>query len=86
MKNVRLIAVLIIGCVQYFPRDRTVLLTNQLRDYCDFKNRNGNFINDFYTKNIGGPDEVSDISSLVTNELTRMLQTPALRGLIVSSP
>jgi|WetSurMetagenome_2_1015567.scaffolds.fasta_scaffold630295_1 hypothetical protein len=33
---------------KYFPRSQTVTLMNELKNKCDFANRKGNFINDFY--------------------------------------
>ena len=38
---------------KYFPKSQTVLLMGQLQNYCDFKNRRGNFINDFRGTNNG---------------------------------
>jgi len=35
---------------KYFPRSQTELLLNELSYKCDFANRKGNFINDFYQK------------------------------------
>jgi len=46
---------------KYFPRDQTVVLMNQLQNNCDFKDRQGNFINDFYERNSEAPDRVSFI-------------------------
>lgn len=44
--------------VKYFPKDQTVSLMSELRNNCDFKNRKGNFINDFYQKVVGGGDKI----------------------------
>ncbi|HWB92123.1 MAG TPA: hypothetical protein VG605_09730 [Puia sp.] len=46
---------------KYFPKDQTVILMDQLQNNCDFKDRKGNFINDYYEKNLGGEDRVSFI-------------------------
>jgi hypothetical protein len=46
---------------KYFPRDQIVTLMDQLQNNCDFKDRKGNFINDYYEKNLGGVDRVSFI-------------------------
>jgi hypothetical protein len=39
-------------------RDQTVSLMSKLKNNCDFKNRKGNFINDFYQKIIGGGNKI----------------------------
>lgn len=44
--------------VKYFPKDQTVSLMSELRNNCDFKNRKGNFVNDFYQKVIGGNNKI----------------------------
>ena len=46
---------------KYFPKDQTVVLMYQLQNNCDFKDRKGNFINDYYEKNPEAPDRVSFI-------------------------
>jgi hypothetical protein len=43
---------------QYFERESTSHLNDILKYQCDFENRKGNFINEFYKKNIGGADEL----------------------------
>ncbi|HMH34731.1 MAG TPA: hypothetical protein VK543_16960 [Puia sp.] len=44
-----------------FPRDQSILILKYLQEGCDFKNRKGHFINDFYQKDLGGIDQVSFI-------------------------
>lgn len=43
---------------KYFPHEQTVIFLKQLKDYCDFKDREGHFINDFYETKVGGVDNV----------------------------
>lgn len=43
---------------KYFPKEQTVSLMGDLKENCDFKNRNGNFINDFYEKIEGGDNKI----------------------------
>lgn len=45
---------------KYFPYSQTILLMSELKNKCDFANRKGNFINDFYQKRQGN-DRVSFI-------------------------
>jgi hypothetical protein len=45
--------------VKYFPKHQTASLMSELRNNCDFKNRKGNFINDFYQKVAGSDDEIT---------------------------
>jgi hypothetical protein len=35
---------------KYFSRSQTLILMSELKNKCDFANRRGNFINDFYQK------------------------------------
>jgi hypothetical protein len=41
---------------EYFPRAQTTVMMHQMKEYCDFKDRRGNFINDFYEKTGKGYD------------------------------
>lgn len=43
---------------KYFPEDQTVSLMADLKNNCDFKNRKGNFVNDFYQKVAGGDNKI----------------------------
>lgn len=43
---------------KYFPEDQTVSLMADLKNNCDFKNRKGNFVNDFYQKVAGGYNKI----------------------------
>jgi hypothetical protein len=46
---------------KYFPKDQTTFLLGQLQNYCDFKDRKGNFVNDFHETGIGTPDKIGYI-------------------------
>jgi len=46
---------------KYFPKAQTAQLMGQLQNFCDFKNRRGNFENDFHQVGIGTPDKMSYI-------------------------
>lgn len=43
---------------KYFPPEQTELILGDLRDKCDFKNRSGRFINDFFKENVGDTDQI----------------------------
>ncbi|MDB5146210.1 MAG: hypothetical protein JWQ57_230 [Mucilaginibacter sp.] len=47
--------------VEIFPPSQTLIILNDLKNKCDFANRKGNFVNDFYRKKPGGIDQVSFI-------------------------
>ncbi|MBV6419606.1 MAG: hypothetical protein DAHOPDDO_00829 [Ignavibacteriaceae bacterium] len=38
---------------QYFPSDQTKIILSELKNKCDFANRKGNFVNDFYESRSG---------------------------------
>jgi len=47
---------------KHFPRDVMVQMLAEMRERCDYRNRKGGFVNDFYARNIGmNPDRVSFI-------------------------
>lgn len=46
---------------KYFPKEQVRSLLDGLRYNCDFKHRKGGFVNDYYTKNLNGPDRVAVI-------------------------
>ena len=46
---------------KYFPRDQSVAILADLKNKCDFANRKGNFVNDFYQSNPNDGDLVSFI-------------------------
>ncbi len=46
---------------KYFPKAQSDKLLSDLKVNCDFANRRGGFVNDFYQKRIGGEDEISFI-------------------------
>lgn len=46
---------------EFFPAQQTKLILAELVNHCDFANRKGTFINDYYQKNINGTDLASFI-------------------------
>lgn len=46
---------------ELFPPQQTKLILSELVNHCDFANRKGVFINDYYQKNINGTDLASFI-------------------------
>jgi hypothetical protein len=46
---------------KYFPRNEMELILTDLKDKCDFRNKKGHFINDFYRKNVNGTNQISFI-------------------------
>ena len=46
---------------KYFPPAQSAAVLNDLKGKCDFANRKGRYINDFYQKNVSGFDRASYI-------------------------
>lgn len=46
---------------EFFPSQQTKLILSELVNHCDFANRKGAFVNDYYQKNINGTDLASFI-------------------------
>ena len=46
---------------KYFPKDQMTAVLNGLVTQCDFKNRNGKFINDYYEADNAGGDRISEL-------------------------
>jgi len=68
---------------KYFPKDQSDKVLTDLKVHCDFANRQGGFVNDFYQKRIGSDDQISFVYEFYLKcDSIRVITTYSIGGRI----